>query len=402
MEKKKLSDQQTTHPDAAAPENAPANHRGGRRLALLLLATALVLVIIFGGLMIKHRIDYAISDAVFVDCDRIINLSLKQVGGRLTEMTRVTGDPVHADELLAAIDDRDYRLRAAALEEQLAALGKQLRKQQLALEKSRRQVRLKIALAHEEATGAQALIAARQNRIGALQATIAQLERDVARYRSLYRDKVMPRHKFETIETELTTRCRELEAQQRGLAGLEAQLRAARKKIELARTGKLGIQEREQGLAATRARIRALQNQLKEAQLEISYCRIKSPINGRIAKRYHSPGDVVGPGMPLYALVDPNDLHILVLLGEKKLNGVKPGCPAKITIDAYPDREYRGEVSAILPTSAAKFALVPRDISAGEFTKVVQRIPVKVRITEGDLALLRPGMGGEIEIKREP
>jgi membrane fusion protein (multidrug efflux system) len=388
-------------PENDARENRPGG-RHGRRLALLLLLIALGAVVFFGGLMIKHRLDYAISDAVFVDCDRIVNLSLKKVGGRLTKMTRVTGDRVRRGELLAAIDERDYRLRKEGLEARLEALRNQRRQKELALQKGRRQLKLKIALAQDEAAGAKALIAARQSHIGALRATIAQLERDVARYRALYRDKVMPRHKFETIETELTTRRRELKALRRGLTGLEAQLRAARKKIALARTGELGLRERKKGIAAIQAQIRALQKQLDEARLEVSYCQVTSPIDGRIAKRYHSPGDVVGSGMPLYALVDPKDLHILVLLGEKKLAGVKPGCPAKITIDAYPDLEYRGEVSAILPTSAAKFALVPRDISAGEFTKVVQRIPVKVRITHGDLSQLRPGMGGEIEIKREP
>ncbi len=397
MTSAQLDDQNEDKKSVAAPS---APRRRGQKLALALLAAALAAVCVYGGLMIKHRIDYAISDAVFVDCDKIVNLSLKQVGGRLTEMTRVTGDTVRKGEILAVIDDRDYRLKAAALEQQLQALKNQIRQQGFRLEKERRRLELKIALAREEETGSREEIAAAENRIAALKATIAQLERDVGRYRALYHDKVMPRHKFETITTELTARRRELEARRRGLAGLKAKLRAARKKIALARTGELGLKEIEKGIAALKARRRALKKQLDEARLEISYCRVASPLAGRVAKRYHSPGDVVGPGLPLYALVDPHDLHILVLLGEKKLKGVEPGCPAKITIDAYPDAVYRGEVSAILPTSAAKFALVPRDISAGEFTKVVQRIPVKVRITGGDLSRLRPGMGGEIEIER--
>jgi membrane fusion protein (multidrug efflux system) len=110
---------------------------------------------------------------------------------------------------------------------------------------------------------------------------------------------------------------------------------------------------------------------------------------------------VVNPGMPVYALIDPKDIYILVLLEETKLKGVEVGCPAYIKIDAYPHMKYKGVVKEILPASAAKFALVPRDISAGEFTKVVQRMQVKVKITEGDTSKLVVGMGGEIEIKRK-
>ena len=72
-----------------------------------------------------------------------------------------------------------------------------------------------------------------------------------------------------------------------------------------------------------------------------------------------------------------------------------------LTLDAYPDKEFTGVVREVMPASAATFALVPRDISAGEFTKVAQRIPVRIEITGGDRSLLRVGLGGEVEIKRQ-
>ena len=103
----------------------------------------------------------------------------------------------------------------------------------------------------------------------------------------------------------------------------------------------------------------------------------------------------------VYSLVDPGDIHVVALLEEQKLAGVVPAAPVQITIDAYPGEAYEGVVESILPTSAATFALAPRDISAGEFTKVAQRIPVRIRITAGDTARLRVGMGGEVEIRRQ-
>jgi membrane fusion protein (multidrug efflux system) len=392
-------DEKKTETTAAAGKGKPNRKR---RFALIFLVATLILVIIYGGLMIKHRIDFAVTDAVFVDTDQIINIGFKKVGGRIAKMLKVEGDQVRKGELLARLDPRDYELAISELKARIRALEHQRRQQELSLQKATRQVELKIGMARDKMAGTRQSRAALKDQIAALATGIKQLERDVVRYRNLFDQGVLPRQKFETIETRLSTRKKELAASRQKLGALDSKLAATRKEIRLARSERLGIKALNQALAATRASLKALNRKLEALSLDLEYCRLTSPITGRIAKKYHSLGDVVGSGMPVYALVNPADIHILVLLEEKKLEGVKPGCPAKITIDAFPDEEYRGEVEAILPTSAAKFALVPRDISAGEFTKVVQRIPVKVRITSGDIERLRPGMGGEIEIERQP
>ncbi len=381
---------------------APESSGRGRHFALIFLLATLILVIVYGGLMIKHRIDYAVTDAVFVDTDQIVNLGFKKIGGRIEKMLKVEGDPVRKGELLALIAPHDYELGVSELEARIAALKHRRRQQEIALRKTVRQVELKIGLANDRQAGVRQKRAALADQTAALEATIKQLERDVARYRNLYSQGVLPRQKFETIETRLEAKKKELAAARRQLGALDAELDATDKEIRLARSERLGIAARRQALQATGASLKALGRKLDQLRLDLGYCRLESPIDGRVAKKYHSLGDVVGSGMPVYALVNPADIHILVLLEEKKLDGVKPGCSARITIDAFPDEKYEGEVEAILPTSAAKFALVPRDISAGEFTKVVQRIPVKVRITKGACERLLPGMGGEIEIKRQP
>ncbi|WP_343123071.1 HlyD family efflux transporter periplasmic adaptor subunit [Persephonella sp. KM09-Lau-8] len=148
-------------------------------------------------------------------------------------------------------------------------------------------------------------------------------------------------------------------------------------------------------------KILALQQQKKDLENLISYTKLVSPYNGKIAKKFVSEGEVVPAGRPIYAIVPDNSLYILVLLEETKLEGIKIGSKAIIHIDAYPDKEYEGEVFEINPATAAKFALVPRDVTAGEFTKVAQRIPVKIKITKGDISVLKVGLGGEVEIKRE-
>jgi membrane fusion protein (multidrug efflux system) len=136
------------------------------------------------------------------------------------------------------------------------------------------------------------------------------------------------------------------------------------------------------------------------ARDKLTKCILKSPLTGRVARRFVSPGDVVADGRAVYALVDPQDVFAVALLEENKLKGVIAGAQVELTLDAYPDTRFRGVIEEIMPASAATFALVPRDISAGEFTKVAQRIPIRISITDGDLSLLRVGLGGEVEIRR--
>ncbi|MFH1990803.1 MAG: HlyD family secretion protein [Pseudomonadota bacterium] len=100
-------------------------------------------------------------------------------------------------------------------------------------------------------------------------------------------------------------------------------------------------------------------------------------------------------------MLDPKSLYFVALLEENKLKGVTPGNAVTIRVDAYPNQKYKGVVSQVLPASAATFALAPRDISAGEFTKVAQRIPVRIDITDGDISVLQVGLSGEVEIRRK-
>ena len=397
---------ETTAGESPASELAGKNMNSGtpnggrKKIALLVLLVALLVVIGYGGLMIKHRLDYAITDAVFVDTDKIINAGFEKVGGRLITMTKAEGETIHQGELLAEIKPNNYQLAVDQLSGKISALRHQREQQAIALRKTVAQVELKIGMAKDQVSGTSQKIAALEDQIAALKVAIGQLERDEQRYRALYQQGVVAKRAYETIDTTLQAKKKELAAQGKNLAGLRAQLQAEKKKVSLAESERLSINEISKSIAATDARIKALEAKRSSVDLELSYCRLLSPITGKVAKKYHSVGDVVGTGMPIYALVDPKDIYILVLLGEKKLEGVETGCDAAITIDAYPNLEFTGEVESILPTSAAKFALVPRDISAGEFTKVVQRIPVKVKITKGDTSRLVAGMGGEIEIKR--
>ncbi len=372
-----------------------------RKIALLVLASVTLAVLLYGGWMIKRRMDYAITNAVFVDTEDITNLGFKRVAGRLIKLTKREGDSVKKGELLAEIDPTDYGLAVEALEKELEATKKERDRLQITLSRVSQQTELKVHMAKDSVKAIEEEIDALKANISALSADIAQLKRDRDRFKELFKEKAVARRRFELIDTQLKAKRQQRSALVKKMEALKAKLSSSKRGVEMAVADKKRVGETEAAIATLSEKIKALDTKLKDARLNLEYCKLRSPIDGKVAKKYASRGDVVAPGRPVYALVDPKDIYILVLLEETKLRGVVPGSPAKIRIDALPDEEYQGVVDKILPTSAAKFALVPRDISAGEFTKVVQRMQVKVRITKGDVSKLVIGMGGEIEIKRK-
>ena len=140
---------------------------------------------------------------------------------------------------------------------------------------------------------------------------------------------------------------------------------------------------------------------LAAARLNLEHNKIIAPFNGVIAKRYAQHGSYVGPGLPVFNIYDPATIHVIANLEEGKLAGVKVGQATDISVDAYPGIKVKGVVERIGEASAAEFALIPRDISAGEFTKVVQRIPIKIAIPNvQQYPFLRPGLSAAIGIAK--
>jgi membrane fusion protein (multidrug efflux system) len=141
---------------------------------------------------------------------------------------------------------------------------------------------------------------------------------------------------------------------------------------------------------------------LEMAKLNLEHTKIIAPFNGIIAKRYVQNGNFVGPGLPVVSIYDPATIHVIANLEEGKLDGVKVGQSTDIWVDAYPGIKVNGVVERIGQASAAEFALIPRDTSAGEFTKVVQRIPIKISIPNvQQYPFLRPGLSAEIGISKK-
>jgi len=371
-----------------------------RRLSQLVLLGLVVVLLVGLARFIHHRLNYAVTNAVFVASDSLAEVGFERVGGTLVELPFREGERVSKGDLLARIDPTPYRLEVERLQAELNGAQKKRAALQLQRQRSARELDLQVGVAASDIDRLQQELQAQQARCDSLETVIAQLQRDRDRYRNLLEQQVIARHRLESLETELDSRRAELRTAQNQEEALLPAIEAAKLKRQLALASQMQLEELDQQIAAAAQNVKRLQAKLDKARHDLANTELHSPISGRIAKRLVTPGSQVAPGRPAYALLDPQDLYLNALLEENKLDGVRIGNKVSISIDAYPKQSWQGEVEQILPASAATFALAPRDISAGEFTKVAQRIPVRIRITGGSKELLRVGLGGEVEIER--
>jgi membrane fusion protein (multidrug efflux system) len=141
---------------------------------------------------------------------------------------------------------------------------------------------------------------------------------------------------------------------------------------------------------------------LKEIETQIQYSQVTAPIDGVIAMRWHDPGDVVRAGQTVLSLMDLTNIWITANIEETKVSSIRIGAPVIITVDAYPGLEFQGNVLVVGAAAASQFALIPQNNASGNFTKVTQRIPLKISMKTLDNAqglYLRPGMSVKIKIR---
>jgi membrane fusion protein, multidrug efflux system len=151
------------------------------------------------------------------------------------------------------------------------------------------------------------------------------------------------------------------------------------------------------------SRVGTARAQVGVVRSQLDNCTIASPVDGKVARRWLLPGDVAQPGQPVFSVYDRSQIWVTANLEENDLHTVRVGQDVSIAVDTYPGHEFTGKVYQIGSSTAAQFSLIPPNNASGNFTKVTQRIPVKISIAEhnasGAPALLLPGMSVEVRIK---
>ncbi|HEU4569783.1 MAG TPA: HlyD family secretion protein [Gemmatimonadales bacterium] len=349
------------------PETAPAAPRNRR--PLLILGTVATLILAWGLAKYIHGRTHVETDNAQVD-GHITPISPK-VQAFVAEVRVDDNQPVKAGDTLIVLDDRDLRVRLAQAEADLAA----------ARAAAGSQSRAGLAVAQLEASKAQA--GATESAVASAEAAFRKADADLARMRTLAAQQIVAQS--------------QLDAAQAAYDGAKANLDAARRTASAADNNVLAAQA---ALTGADARLAAAQAAVDNARLQLTYTRILAPVDGIIAKRSLEAGALVSPGQQVMAVVPTHGVWVTANLKETELEGVTPGDPAEIRVDAYPGKVFHGAVESVSPATGARFALIPPDNATGNFTKVVQRVPVRIAITDTATATmpLRPGMSVVVEI----
>ncbi len=189
---------------------------------------------------------------------------------------------------------------------------------------------------------------------------------------------------------------------QEGIASAQAKLAASKGGLQQATAGGQDTTVKRSQYEAAKAAVAQAEASLKDAQLQLSYTHITAPSAGRVGNKRVEVGNRVQAGTPLMAIVD-NQKWVVANFKETQLENMKPGEAVEIKLDSFPHHNFSGHVDSISPASGAEFALLPPDNATGNFTKIVQRIPVKIvldqKSIQGYEARITPGMSAEVAVE---
>ena len=357
----------------------------------VLVVAVLLFVAIIGrwSLWFSGRAEQTTDDA-YVQAD-MTPLSTR-ISGMVRKMKVEDFESVKAGQVLVEIDDEDYR---SIVEEAKAALAAS----QAALEDNqaaKRVQQVKIQSAEAMVAEAEAAVSTAQAGIASTQPDVEQAAIERKRQDALLASKAATLQQQESAAAKAESYSGQLASRQADLTRAQAALASSRTQVEAAKQELAALYSRD---AVYRADIEERRAAITVAEVNLSYTRITAPANGEVGKRQVQEGQLVTPGMELVDLVR-GDAWILANYLETQLANIRKGDIADIKIDAFPGVVLHGKVVEIAPASGSQSALLPPDNATGNFTKVVQRIPVKIALDPGHplKGRLRPGLSTEVTI----
>jgi len=324
-----------------------------------------------------------VTDDAYVRGD-LTPLSTK-VAGIVRNVAVSDYQQVHKGDLLVELEDSDYQAQvaqaSAGVEAAKAAIDDNLRQREL------QDARIERALAGIDEAKAQ--IAAAQAGKDAVQAGLVRARSERKRQEGLYQTHSTTQQKLEQAVADEEGLAGQFASRDADLAQARAMLRSSELAAEAERRQKMVLESQEMQLAAD---LRAKQASLVLAQVNLSYTKISAPGDGTVGERQVRPGQLVSPGTQVIPFVD-RTRWVQANYKETQLTNVRVGDAAEIRIDQFPGKVFRGKVIEIAPASGSQFALLPPDNATGNYTKVVQRIPVKIAFEDTEFAnQLRPGL----------
>ncbi len=354
-------------PSGSAPEPAPAKARS--KVPVIILGVIVLALAVVGIRKFLFSRNHVETDNAQVDGH--ITPVAPKVQAFVAEVRVEENQHVNAGDTLVVLDDRDLKVRLDQAEAELAAA---------------------VAAAGNRGRGGQAVaqLAASQAQEASSQAAVTSAEAgarkaasDLERLKGLAAQKIVSAQQLDAAQA----------ANDAAQANLEAARRQAAAAGSVVQASGAAVSGAEALLAAARAAV-------SNARLQLSYTVLTAPIGGVVGRRSVERGGLVQVGQTLMSVIPDKDVWVTANLKETDMANVAVGDSVEFTVDAYPGRHFRGHVESLSPATGARFALLPPDNATGNFTKVVQRVPVRVAVDGGadETHPLRPGMSVVVTI----
>jgi membrane fusion protein (multidrug efflux system) len=365
-----------------------------------------------GSMLLRYLDSYEDTDDAQIDGD--IYAVTSRIAGTVKAVYVQDNQQVKAGQLLVELDPRDYDV---SVEQAKAAVNQS----QTEVESARPNVPItsvttETAVSSEEAdiTGVEAQIAGAERdyessvaQIRQAEADNAKAQADLVRYKQLIAKDEISQQQYDQVEAAAKAAAATVDARKATAEAAARNVDAARARLQQAQTRIAEARRnRPQQIALQNAIVRSRQattarekTVLDQALLNLSYTKILAPIDGIIGKKNAEPGQEVSPGQQLMADVPITNLWVTANFKETQLKKMRPGQRVTIHVDAY-GRDYQGYVESLAGASGARFSLLPPENATGNYVKVVQRLPIRIGIKEGEDKdhLLRPGMSVEPKV----
>ncbi len=372
--------------------------------ALVLAAAAAILYHLYAG--------WESTDDAQID--GYINPISSRVAGYITQVYVDDNQYVKAGTLLVEIDAKDYQValdsaRATLANDQATAAASQVNVPITSISTSSQ-----VTSARADVNSARAGVSASEKQLAAVRASLleaeannAKTEDDVNRYKQLVdKQEISEQQYAQAVQTSRATAAAvevaraSVQTAQDQVVQAQSRLDQALASLDSARTGPQQVRIQESRALAAAAMVEKSRSAVEQAQLNLNYTRIVAPVDGIVAKRSAQVGQNVTPGQQLLAVVPLDDLWVTANFKETQLKSMRPGQPVKIQVDAY-GRDYQGRIESMAGGTGAVFSLLPPENATGNYVKVVQRLPVRIRFDKGQdpQHQLRPGMSVEPKVK---
>jgi membrane fusion protein (multidrug efflux system) len=402
--------------EAAGPADAPAgvSAKAKPKRAKLVFATVAVILASAGAAAWLAGRGKESTDDAFVE-GHVASVA-SRIQGQVARVAVKDNQLVEVGDVLVEIDDRDAKVRLVTAEADLLsakanlkAVESQLTLTEKNVDANLRQAKGGVVQASAMAGSSRASIDQAKADVDAAESRRALAELDLHRSEKLRADGAVAQADLDSkkalydqaVASVAQAKAREQNAIV-GITNAAGGVETAQGRLVAAQSGPEQIDASRAAVGVARARVAQAEAAVDQARLNVSYTVIKAQIRGLVSRRSVEVGQTVDPARPLMALTALDDVWVVANFKEDQIATIHEGEPVTVKIDAFPGRTLRGHVDSVQGGSGARFSLLPPDNASGNFTKVVQRIPVLVRIDDKPADVtLRPGMSSYVTVKTD-